>query len=294
MLHVAVRRYRIAPTAAALMAVLLAGLGCAGRNGAGADAGRSAEKVALPCILSFRMAGCAPCERTAPAVAAVKASRAGAVRVESIDIGRRPELGRRFGVAAVPALVLFDSSGREIARRQGAMTREEIEALVRGSKLTAGGVRPAGSDRSLEALLALLSVGPESGGAGAAALVPDSGLVVFYFHGEFRSGCSQGLEDASREALDGMAKAAPGGRELAWRTIDIEAAENARWAKAFGIRLADHDLSRGIIVLARMRDGKPARWKPIGDLVSHRFDLEELKSYVVEQAGDFLKPNPEK
>ncbi|HOX06803.1 MAG TPA: thioredoxin domain-containing protein [Planctomycetota bacterium] len=284
----------LAAGAAVLLAVAWLKMG-------GGRGGPAAEGLPLPCLLNFRMDGCAPCERTLPAVEAARTGYAGRLRVESIDIARHPGLAGRFRVSAAPTLILFEAAGREVRRHQGAMTREELEGFLAGAPLPAGVQRPAGADSSaepsLEALVTRLQAAPELKPGPGAGAVPGSGpagaggtgVAVYYFHGGVRSGCSQGLEDIAREVISEDCKSVLRGGSLPWHTLNIEAPENAPWVKTFALALNEYDLARGIAVLVKMDGGRPARWKVIGNLADYRMDLDKLREYVHSQAGEFVK-----
>jgi thioredoxin len=79
-----------------------------------------------PVLVDFWAAWCAPCRALAPRVEAVAARRAGAVRVVKIDIDQNPLAAQRYGVRAIPTLILFNQ-GREIERLLGVVSEAEIE-----------------------------------------------------------------------------------------------------------------------------------------------------------------------
>jgi thioredoxin 1 len=249
------------------------------------------ETVSLPCLLDFWMEGCVPCRRTLPVVETVRRQHAGKLRVECVDIGQHPEMGKLFRIDTVPTLIFFDVAGKEVHRHQGALKQEEMSALLNRLNLMASGTKAAKNDRSLESLVALLEIAPErksgrdiSKREGEVA----NGFLACYFHGNVRSGCSQRLEEAAHGTISEQLKPSLQGRDLAWNVLDIEEPGNAHWAKTFDLTLEDYDLSRGIVVLVEMAGGKPKRWKVIGDLASYRGDSDALVEYVQNNTADFL------
>lgn len=83
------------------------------------DFGQVAEAATVPVIVDMWATWCGPCRMVTPVLEQLARERAGRVKLVKVDVDKSPELSRRFGVQAVPTLVILDK-GRPIARQAGA------------------------------------------------------------------------------------------------------------------------------------------------------------------------------
>lgn len=72
---------------------------------------------------------CMPCEKLTPIAEKTGKSFAGMVDFYSINAGLEQDVARRFDIRAFPTFLLF-REGREIARKQGMISSEELRAFV--------------------------------------------------------------------------------------------------------------------------------------------------------------------
>jgi thioredoxin 1 len=84
--------------------------------------------AAGPVLVDFTAAWCGPCRALAPILERF-ADRATNVVVASVDADAYPGLASRYGVRALPTIVLF-SGGKEVSRRLGLTNDEGIRKLV--------------------------------------------------------------------------------------------------------------------------------------------------------------------
>jgi len=80
----------------------------------------------VPVLVDFWAKWCGPCLAVAPELDKVADHRAGSAIVAKVDSEALPELADRFGIRAIPTMIVFEG-GREKKRLTGAMPAEAIE-----------------------------------------------------------------------------------------------------------------------------------------------------------------------
>lgn len=78
-----------------------------------------AEKADPPVIVDMWATWCGPCRMVSPVLERLAVERAGDVKLVKVDVDRAPRLSSRFGVQAVPTLMILHH-GAVIARQAGA------------------------------------------------------------------------------------------------------------------------------------------------------------------------------
>lgn len=128
----------------AALAVGAAGLatGCDDvRSGPGAQANRPAmagtaipastaavPTSGLPRLVDLGAGKCIPCKAMAPILEGLKAEYAGRLEVQFIDVWKNPDAATPYGIRMIPTQIFYGGDGRELARHQGFMAKDEILA----------------------------------------------------------------------------------------------------------------------------------------------------------------------
>ncbi|MFM7218417.1 MAG: thioredoxin [Bacteroidota bacterium] len=83
----------------------------------------------LPVLVDFHTQWCAPCRQMAPLVDELEKECVGKAMVLRMDVDQSKEVAQAYGIKGVPVFVLF-KNGKEVARKTGAMTKEELRAFL--------------------------------------------------------------------------------------------------------------------------------------------------------------------
>jgi len=92
---------------------------------------RHIEKSDLPVLVDFWAPWCGPCRMMAPAFEAAARQLEPRARLAKVNTEAVPELGGRFGIQAIPTMILFHR-GRELGRQSGALQTPGIVRFAEG------------------------------------------------------------------------------------------------------------------------------------------------------------------
>jgi thioredoxin 2 len=88
-----------------------------------------AEASPLPVLVDLWARWCGPCRVVSPALEGLARELAGRIKLVKVDVDEAPRVSARFGVQAVPTLVLLNG-GREQARQTGAAPEHQLRAWL--------------------------------------------------------------------------------------------------------------------------------------------------------------------
>ncbi len=89
-------------------------------------AGGASAAVALPRLVDLGADNCIPCKAMMPVLEELRREYAGRLRVDFIDVNRFPDQAEPFRIYAIPTQIFIDSSGRELTRHLGFISKADI------------------------------------------------------------------------------------------------------------------------------------------------------------------------
>jgi len=114
-----------------VMAVVLAG-GVAvvrgGERAAPPAVAQAASTKPVPRLVDVGAGKCIPCKAMAPILEGLKVEYAGRMEVLFVDVWKDPDAATPYGIRMIPTQIFYGADGRELARHEGFMGKDEILA----------------------------------------------------------------------------------------------------------------------------------------------------------------------
>jgi thioredoxin 1 len=82
-----------------------------------------------PVLVDFWAEWCMPCRNLAPVIESVATEMAGKVKVGKVDIDSATQLSVKFGISAIPTVILF-KNGQAVKRYVGFQKKETLVAAI--------------------------------------------------------------------------------------------------------------------------------------------------------------------
>jgi len=81
-------------------------------------------------LLDLGAHSCVPCKMMAPIIDKLRKEYKGKAAIIFIDVWENPGQGKKYGIRAIPTQIIYDKTGKEVARHVGFWSEEEMRAKL--------------------------------------------------------------------------------------------------------------------------------------------------------------------
>lgn len=100
----------------------------AGETQPATDRASSSPAAALPRLVDLGAGKCIPCKKMKPILDQLREEYRGRMDVIFVDVWEKPEEAEKYGIRTIPTQIFYDASGKERARHEGFISKEDILA----------------------------------------------------------------------------------------------------------------------------------------------------------------------
>ena len=94
----------------------------------GATPAQVTTTAPTPRLVDVGAGRCIPCKAMAPILEGLKTEYAGRMEVLFVDVWKDPDAAQPYGIRMIPTQIFYGSDGKELARHEGFMAKDEILA----------------------------------------------------------------------------------------------------------------------------------------------------------------------
>jgi thioredoxin 2 len=105
------------------------------------------DEATLPVLVDIWAEWCGPCRMVSPTLERLSEQYAGKVKLVKVDADKAPGVSRRFGVQAIPTLLVLQR-GREVSRQIGAAPEAQLGQWLQAALAQGADGNPADSSSS--------------------------------------------------------------------------------------------------------------------------------------------------
>ncbi|MEJ2720780.1 MAG: nitrophenyl compound nitroreductase subunit ArsF family protein [bacterium] len=122
---------------------------------------------------------------------------------------------------------------------------------------------------------------PAGGSGSTATKIPDSKLIVYYFHGTKRCNTCRTIEAYTEEAVrSGFPTQLETGR-IVWRPVNVDEPENEHFVEDYG-------LTTRTVVLVDVEQGHEEKWTKLDRVWDLVGDKDAFIDYITKNTGEYL------